>query len=296
MAEGIITRRSGGFRGVAATGGTVTDISQDGQLLRVHTFTSDGAFEVTRGGEVDILVVGGGGAGAQRHGGGGGAGGMVEAFSVPVQNISYSITVAGGSLGSLSDGSDVETTTSVSNSTALGLTAVGGGSGAISDVPGRPGGSGSGARTSSPGEGLQPTQSQPAGLSVFQYGNRGGFGHVDTQSGGGGGGAGQVGGDGTGPQVGKGGDGRQSNISGVNTFYAGGGAGAGREADHSSGQGAPNIGGLGGGGSSRRGSLGGEDGHPNTGGGGGGSHDQNNPRIKGGDGGSGIVIIRYRIG
>lgn len=49
--------------GVVATGGTVKVV--DGYVI--HTFTNSGSFAVTKGGNVDVLVVGGGG--------GGGAGG-----------------------------------------------------------------------------------------------------------------------------------------------------------------------------------------------------------------------------
>ena len=71
-----------GLAPIVATGGTVTEIEQDGQLFRVHTFTSSGTFNVTRGGKVDVLVVGGGGAGGPSRfsgAGGGGAGGLVYA-------------------------------------------------------------------------------------------------------------------------------------------------------------------------------------------------------------------------
>ena len=41
---------------VVATGGTIT---YDGNF-KIHTFTTDGAFEVTKGGDVSVLIVGGG--------------------------------------------------------------------------------------------------------------------------------------------------------------------------------------------------------------------------------------------
>ena len=89
MAEGIITRRGGGVPSVVATGGTVTDIEMlGGVTYRVHTFTSDGTFEVTRGGEVEVFVQGGGGGGgtgSARFADGAGGGGFVRAlFTVPV--------------------------------------------------------------------------------------------------------------------------------------------------------------------------------------------------------------------
>ena len=63
---------------ISATGGTITEINDDGVNYRVHTFTSSGTFEVTSGsGEVEYLIVAGGGSGGEGHGGGGGAGGSV---------------------------------------------------------------------------------------------------------------------------------------------------------------------------------------------------------------------------
>jgi hypothetical protein len=52
--------------GVAATGGTVTEYTGDGvngvlgQKYKVHTFTANGDFVVTQGGEADLLMCGGG--------------------------------------------------------------------------------------------------------------------------------------------------------------------------------------------------------------------------------------------
>lgn len=65
--------------GVAATGGTTTEYTGDGtngvlgQKYRVHTFTADGNFVVSQGGEIDYFVIGGGGgAVAGTHSGDGG--------------------------------------------------------------------------------------------------------------------------------------------------------------------------------------------------------------------------------
>src|SRR5210317_436224 len=111
-----------------ATGGTVTTSGD----YKIHSFTGDGCFEVTVGGNsplfpcntlagpsfVDYLVVAGGGGGGRAAGGGGGAGGYRESHSVPVSGcytasplatptgiavsaITYPITVgAGGATGS----------------------------------------------------------------------------------------------------------------------------------------------------------------------------------------------------
>jgi hypothetical protein len=71
--------------GVAATGGTVTDITDGGVSYRVHTFTSNGSFVVTTGGAVEYLVVavaGGGGGGLQA------APGLYGGMVVGLQNAS----------------------------------------------------------------------------------------------------------------------------------------------------------------------------------------------------------------
>jgi hypothetical protein len=62
-----------GFIATIATGGTVTDITQNGITYRVHSFTSAGnsTFSVTRGGLVEYLIVAGGGGGMDMGGGGG---------------------------------------------------------------------------------------------------------------------------------------------------------------------------------------------------------------------------------
>jgi hypothetical protein len=82
-----------------------------------------------------------------------------------------------------------------------------------------------------------------------------------------------------------GGIGLQSDITGVSTYYAGGGAG--------SNPGVVTAGGLGGGGSSPAGlNTAGGAGTPNTGGGGGGAYGVDGSTL-GGAGGSGVVIVAY---
>jgi len=58
---------------IRATGGTVSQISENGISYTVHTFLSSGAFNVyAGGGDVEYLVVGGGGSGGVNGGAGGG--------------------------------------------------------------------------------------------------------------------------------------------------------------------------------------------------------------------------------
>ena len=284
------------FPGVVATGGTVTDISQDGQVFRVHTFTSDDTFDVVRGGEVEYLIVAGGGGGAGRYGGGGGAGGVLQGTE-NVEVDSYSITVGvGGSGGAQTPGECCDTTRSGNrgnNSSVFGFTAIGGGGGVSNNAAAQnnhngeeDGGSGGGgARAVEPGTGT-------AG-----QGNDGGDQFSDDLNFGGGGGAGSPGENATVTNTGNGGDGIESTITGETKFYGGGGAGG----SHNPHPDRFGKGGLGGGADAREPGgpvYTGFDGQANTGGGGGsavrdGSNSNTGP---GGNGGSGIVIVRYRVG
>ena len=271
--------------GVVATGGnSVYDVDVEGTTYRVHVFTNTGnsTFTVTQGGSVEYLIVAGGGGGGYNHGGGGGAGGLLTGFTT-VTSHSYTITVgAGGNVTGLSEDNG-------DSSSAFGLTAIGGGAGSNWSGNGFAGGSGGGGSAGRPGGAGTPGQ-----------GNNGGSGGATSNPypAGGGGGAGSIGGDGAGIRGGDGGQGIASSITGINTFYAGGGGG-GHRATQNSGVGEPGQGGIGGGGDGGDiNVLGGKgiNGTPNTGGGGGGAEDNtgtgNEP---GGNGGSGIVIVRYPL-
>ena len=68
-----------GNQGIEATGGTISDYTQNGKHYRAHVFTTSGSFNVSavEEGDVEYLVVaGGGGGGGGYYGGGGGAGGV----------------------------------------------------------------------------------------------------------------------------------------------------------------------------------------------------------------------------
>lgn len=255
----------------AATGGTIADITDpaNGLEYRVHTFTDDGTFDVTTGGDMEYLIVAGGGAGGGYRGGGGGAGGLLSGVATVTAGVKAISVGDGGLFGSDeraagADGGD---------SSALGLTAAGGGGGGGIDAQsGRDGGSGGGGAA---------YDSDPGGTG--SPGNDGGTSSATNGRGAGGGaGAGADGGDGTPTTGGHGGDGAESN--GTATHYAGGGSGW----DDIT----PGTGGAGGGGAANVNGNG-TPGTPNTGGGGGGGSSHSGDR-DGGDGGSGIVIIRYR--
>ena len=196
----------------------------------------------------------------------------------------YLDTTGAKSRGTDSSLSLVDTSTEI-------LTAVGGANGNGQSVAYTPlhvashsGGSGAGGvrHQNSPGNSVQKTFSSISSNSrTYGYGNSGGYGITySPYSSGGGGGAGSAGKDGTNSGGGDGGDGMQLAITGQNVWYAAGGGGH----SHDSGMGA---GGSGiGGNAVMEGN--GNNGTDHTGSGGGGSY------VRGGYGGSGIVIIRIK--
>jgi hypothetical protein len=285
---------------ISATGGTVTTSGD----YKIHTFTGDGCFVVSCGGNaagsdtVDYLVVAGAGGGGADMGGGGGAGGFRESHSVPVSGCytasplatptglqlttqTYPVTVGGGGAGGTSGSRGV----SGSNSVFSTITSTGGGGGGAAGPVSPPapdglgdaqaGGSGGGQRSSYVPQGYGPPgasgNTPPTSPPQGNPGGRGYDGQVAITSSGGGGGATVAGSDapsagplGGGP--GAGGDGG----AGATTSISGsptayaGGGGGG-----SDGPGAPDgSGGTGGGGAG--GSPTGTAGTSNTGGGGGG--------------------------
>lgn len=243
--------------------------------------TKSFTLNVTKGGEVDYLIVGGGGGGGGIIAGGGGAGGYLTG-SVAVTPQAYTITVGEGGLGGFGWNSNGQGGLQGADSSAFGLTAIGGGGGGYHGSGGSNnswvnGGSGG-------GQGRVPSP----GTAVSGQGFPGGTGSGD--SGGGGGGAGGPGQDSADTFGGNGGPGLLSNLSGVNTFYAGGGGDGKRSNITSAG-----IGGIGGGGSGTNYTFRAENAAPHTGGGGGGAgYNGSNSTRMGGTGGSGIVIVRYR--
>jgi hypothetical protein len=254
--------------GIIATGGVETEISVGGVDYVVHTFLSSDDFVVHAPVEVEYLIVGGGGGGGAGTGGGGGAGGMrTGTVSATVQT--YPVAVGLGGQGGV--GRSVNPASGQASS-ALGVSATGGGYGAQDPDPtwrraGAAGGSGGG------GANWYGTPQAP-GAGTSGQGNSGGAAPTSEGGGGGGGGAGGVGEAYTGGTTGLGGIGALSSITGTATYYAGGGSGDRVSASA-----------LGGGGGR------GEGGTPNTGGGGGGAllHASG----VSGAGGSGIVVIRY---
>jgi hypothetical protein len=280
---------------ISATGGTVTTSGD----YKIHSFTGDADFVVSSLGNpvggpnsIDYLVVAGGGAGGiTTGGGGGGAGGYRTSFpspagTVPVSATTYPVTVGAGGTG----GSPSVAGTSGSPSLFSTITSTGGGYGGWQNCTpeknGSPGGSGGGARYNSGATG--GTGNTPP-VSPSQ-GNNGGGGIGVGYTGGGGGGAAAVGGAGSPTAGGAGGAGSPNSISGSAVFYAGGGGGS-----TVCQPGGPVPGGSGGGGSGAKEPIGAIStaGTDNTGGGGGGG--ANPGPAPASNGGSGIVIIRYKF-
>jgi hypothetical protein len=312
-----------------ATGGTIAYYGP----YKIHIFTTVGSsiFNVTSGsGEVEYLIVAGGGGGGMDMGGGGGGGGVLQGKTNIVAG-PYPVVVGRGGYGAPAGNGGFRTdgagpqpnfhqftipATKGENSSALGLTAIGGGLGGSSYfsvttganiLPGQ-GGSGGGASGYSNDGTLRAGGAGTPGQGY--NGGRGGGAYYS----GGGGGAGGKGYD-SNYLMPHGGPGVACDILGTRLYWGGGGGGAaysawqgGNGGVGGGGGGAvgysvggdglnPGIGGNNGNGggsiNSQTNIPGGNAGANTGGGGGGGSH--YNANNKGGEGGSGIVVIRYRL-
>ena len=262
------------------SGGTITEFTSAGDLYRVHTFTSSDTFTLTDSNlSVDYLIVGGGGGSNFDGSGGGGAGGVLTG-NTTLTPADYNITVGAGGNAGIDAGTILAT--NGGNSIFNGLTAIGGGaSGRYLSNAGSTGGSGGGGGSTA-GSGGSGTPGQG-----FNGGNA--TGNLLSGGAGGGGGASQAGNNGNSSPSSKGGDGILTDITGIATYYAGGGGGGTASGTTAS------TGGLGGGGNGNRrgsGTSTATDGLSATGGGAGGTGDR---EPTGRNGGSGVVIIRYKI-
>jgi hypothetical protein len=316
---------------VTATGGTILTSGN----FKTHVFTSPGTFAVSCAGNaagsntIDYTVIAGGGGGGQGAspvymGGAGGAGGFRLSNSVgclaapvmsplanptglPVTATSYPVTIGAGGAKAPADsakGSNGADSVFAGSST---ITSAGGGFGAAgagTPESGGPGGSGGGSTNAQPaGSGNTPPVSPPQG-------NNGGVGAPgNTNSGAGGGGAGAVGSNSPSPSSGGAGGigsfisdsafgptapsyGQSGPVSNTR-YFAGGGSGSSDGAAEPGGV----TGGIGGGGRGATGSptVNAADGTTNTGGGGGGGSGCGSGTGLAGNGGSGIVLIRYKF-
>lgn len=288
----------GGSAGLDAAGGTVTDVGN----YRIHTYESSGPFIVNSapsGAVCEVLVVAGGGAGAHWYAGGGGGGGVVYASNVQLSEGTYNITVGDGGTGMPpgTPGAGAGAYGGRGQDSSFGTSIVtkgGGGAPGYNASPSNSGefqyvdgGCGGGGRLGGYGDRGYPYRSYlpVTNEGICQtFGQQGG--NQGGTNGGGGGGAGEAGWGG--PQNGKGGDGIFFNFDGTDRYYAAGGGGG-----MASGT---SNGGLGGGGGGNSGtSNGGDATGYGSGGGSLGSGNNNYQSFRGGNGSSGIVIVRYKI-
>jgi hypothetical protein len=260
---------------IAPTGGTITTYTDSGTDYIVHSFLASGDFVTLADGAADYLIVaGGGGGGGYALGGGAGAGGLLTAAALSTTAQTYAIVVGDGGAG---DGSSNGTGTNGVDSTAFGLTAVGGGGGSSGvygdSASGGSGGGGNGYGTGNKGSdgtaGQGYAGSDGQEYPIYGAGAGGGAGAASVTN--------PVSEDGA-----VGGIGLQNLYrTGSNVYYGGGGGGS------RFGSGTAGAGGLGGGGAAYPGVGTGTAGTANTGGGGGAGD------TSGGAGGSGIVVIRF---
>ena len=221
----------------------------------VAVFNTTGTFTTAVDITAEVLVVGGGGGGGggwHTGAGGGGAGGLQHVYNYAISAGTYTVTVGDGGFAGNQDGSGYQ-----------------GGSSQFSTLIA---GGGLGGRESDSIGGTSGTPQGNLGGNPFLSGGK---------CGGGGAGAGAMGWDCLIGRPGHGGNGLAISITGVKTWYAGGGASDFTFSNINS------IGGLGGGGSvAYDGAV--QAGTANTGGGGAGEY-----AGAGAAGGSGIVIIKY---
>jgi hypothetical protein len=282
-----------------ASGGDQTYYLKDNNTVyEVQAFTETGEskLEVRESIQADVLVVAGGGGGGGSGGGGGGAGGLIYEENYSLETGTYSVNVGRGGAGGEDESIAAE---DGENSSFANIEARGGGGGGTRNIDsGHNGGSGGGGNKQSLTSGGNGTEGQG-------YDGGDGQNYGSCGAAGGGGGAGEKGGDERGEGLGgHGGDGLYLGSEfgkryGEEGWFAGGGGGSLEGDIEYKCNEAPGDGGLGGGGDGSAGNPGAGNGMAHTGGGGGGGNqgqggDENLYR-EGGDGGSGIVLVRYPI-
>jgi hypothetical protein len=295
-----------------ASGGIVSKKTIDGEEYEIHTFIVEDEAKTPLGGQfsseltftttpadgvVEVLVVAGGGGGGANgdtaRGGGGGAGGFIyhPAYNIG-SNKTFAVKVGAG--GAKADAQISNGKPNFANNTRGGaggnsefgndFTAYGGGGGGNLRISneGAGGNGGSGGGGAYKAAGVVTAGKAPQG--ALKLGNKGGSAINQGYSAAGGGGAAGQGVDISVWTVGSsGGAGTQSAISGALSWYAGGGAG-GAEDKYNVGE--------------QYGAGQGNSGSPGTGDGGSGSGGANKGGdyiIEGGNGGSGIVIVRWKF-
>ena len=221
-----------------ASGGTVTEITQNGIVYRVHSFTTVGVSTLTVNRQLKnleyLIVAGGGGSGGDGCNAGsataGGAGGVLFG-STAISPETYNMVVgAGGAF--VGSGNNPR---NGNNSSCFGFVSLGGGGGGVADSSCTGGSSrANGAAGGSGGSGQSYYGSTYlGGIGTIGQGNSGAVGKsyqtvgndYVTGGGGGAGGPGVEATSGVSGQPGSGGPGISFSITGTNTFYAGGGGG-----------------------------------------------------------------------
>ena len=288
------------YHGATIGGQTSVDTSVSGKTILVCS-AATGAIVVGATGDVDILVVGGGAAGGSYYGAGGGAGGLIYKSSHELTANTYDWVrgvggtgVAGGAPGY--NGGDGGDSTWAINGGATEFTAKGGGGGGGNETAGTAGGSGGGgSRQGAAGAATQPSQSGDSG--TYGFGTAGGVG-IDGPNyvSGGGGGSGGAGAAGTSSSSGNGGVGKDYSATfgsalGDSGWFASGGGG-GYSTNQSLPAGSASSGGGTAGGTPDGGSSSAAQALTGGGSGGGASGSPSNS----GDGGSGIILVRYANG
>lgn len=255
-------------------------------LAQVQEYKQNGNWPIY-GFEVEYLVVAGGGGGTGSYyyygGGGGGGGGVLTSSRYVDLSTNYVITVGAGGTGQTGNpGRGYNGNPSSIGSVVLAY------GGAYGSAPTFGPSYTSAALDMGSGGGRYGPQTDPTNTYNPAQGNYGGIG--TSNSGAGGGGWGATGGNSNSQyQGGSGGNGGSSSISGSSVTYAGGGGGG---CARAYGNASTPSGGSGGGGNGGNPSAG--SGSGNTGGGGGGGGSEGSATVyPGGNGGSGIVIIRY---
>ena len=298
---------------VAAAGGAA-NFTYNGYKIHVFTSTTPAPFNVTTAGYCHVFMVGGGGSGARNEAGGGGAGGLIDISGFYIPAADHTVTVGAGGSGDANDGSD----------SLLGslLTAKGGGGGGpYPNSPGSAGGSAGGGSAggdtiggATPAPGEKELQSfQPGDSGAFGYGNDGGTGAPGSSPylAGGGGGAGGAGQPGPArPGGGHGGLGKQAPSifrdpsnpygypgpsAGGFWFAGGGGGGSSTGPDGSGGGPGGPYAGAGNGSQNPTDNVPTTFASANSGSGGGGFGNLSNVPTSAGKGGSGIVMIAYKV-
>jgi hypothetical protein len=266
-----------------ATGGDIVGTYTSGsKTYKYHQFNNGGNFVVSSGGKnnVEVLVVAGGAGGGTSqnypsitYAQGGGAGGVkvTNLGTLTVLPGTYPVYIgAGGAGGYTSAGTRYNATNGVTSSfknATLGINLIASG-------------------------GLTVASQANDGYSGAPTSNAPGSNDATDATAGGGGGAGAVGNNGTVAGPGAGGIGLQNDLNGSWTYYGGGGGGGSTSYSNVY---PPAAGGQGGGGTGGNRTVVAGNASANTGGGGGGEGFPVGSNTLSGDGGSGVVIVRYEI-